>query len=111
MLQSQPFGRIVGKTSCAVQKGMAVPTPAVFLFEKVNRRLTVRLVLVQGIDPQLSIFNPGAVPQNFIHIRLRKRKNGRCLYHTFRFRNILDLFSLRGNYDRQFAADRLPEEI
>ena len=58
VLQSQPLGRIVGKASCAVQKGMAVPTPAVFLFEKVNRRLTIRLVLVQGIDPQLSVLNP-----------------------------------------------------
>ena len=94
VLQSQPFGRIVGKPRCAVQKVMAVTTPAVFLFEKVNRRLTIRLVLVQGIDSQLSVLNPGTVPQYFIHIRLGKRKSGRCLCHTFRFRNILDLFCL-----------------
>ena len=58
VLQSQPLGRIVGKTSCAVQKGMAVTAPAIFLFEKIHRRCMIRLVLVQGIDPQLSVFNP-----------------------------------------------------
>ena len=89
----QPFTGVIRRTGGSVQKGMAVSIVAVFFFQKSNGSLGVRLVLVQGIDPQLPALMAGPLPQLRINIRLGNRKSGGL--PALRFINVLYLLCFR----------------
>ena len=90
----QPFAGVIRRTGGSVQKGMAVSiVGTIFFFQKSNGGLGVRLVLVQGIHPQLPVLIAGSLPQLRINIRLGNRKSGGL--PALRFVNVLYLLCFR----------------
>ena len=75
---------------------MAVTADAVFLFQKILRRLRRGMGSVKSRDPQLTTIKPAASPQGMLYFLIRKNEHGGFFTLRARCNHVFDLFLLFG---------------
>ena len=70
------FSIIIGKTTTAIHKGIAVTAETVFRFQECSSFLRVPLLLIQRINTDFSALKIRACPQHPVDFILRNDKSG-----------------------------------
>ena len=93
----QPFAIVVNKTLTSVQKGVRVPTDAVFLCQSFGTKVSIRLGLEQLHNALLALRKARARGAQFVlDLSLRQNKSGERFF-ALRLVYILDLLGFGGD--------------